>query len=103
MAEQASITEAQANLSALVDKVAQGRKRVVLTSHGRPRAALVSVRDLEKLEPTPASGVSEQRPKRQVDWLEELDQLIERQRRDRGDVPMTPSVEDLYAIRDGKE
>jgi prevent-host-death family protein len=44
--------EAKAKLSSLVNAVAYGGERVIIESRGRPKAALVSVRDLERLEGT---------------------------------------------------
>jgi len=41
--------EAARNFSALVSRAAFGGERIVLTRHGRPIAAVVSVADLEKL------------------------------------------------------
>ena len=48
--EKASIVEARNTLSALINKVAYGGIRVTLESRGKPKAALVSIEDLEKLE-----------------------------------------------------
>lgn len=45
-----SITEAKTRLSALVNRVAYSHERVILESHGRPKAALVSLEDLHALE-----------------------------------------------------
>jgi prevent-host-death family protein len=43
------IGEAKTRLSSLVNAVAYGGERVVIESRGRPKAALVSVEDLERL------------------------------------------------------
>ncbi len=45
-----SIAGIKRNISTLVNRVAFGRERIVLTSRGRPKAALVSVEDLWRLE-----------------------------------------------------
>ncbi len=45
------LVAARAELSDLCMRVAFGRERVILTRHGRPAAALVSVDDLEQLAP----------------------------------------------------
>lgn len=42
--------EAKTRLSSLVNVVAYGGERVVIESRGRPKAALVSVEDLERLQ-----------------------------------------------------
>jgi prevent-host-death family protein len=48
--EKASIAEAKNTLSSLINKVAYGKTRVVLESRGKPKAAIVSTGDLERLE-----------------------------------------------------
>src|ERR1044071_4550648 len=48
--EKASVAHAKNTLSSLINKVAYGKTRVVLESRGRPKAALISTEDLEKLE-----------------------------------------------------
>lgn len=50
MAKGVPLGEAKAKLSSLVNAVAYGGERVVIESRGRPKAALVSVGDLERLE-----------------------------------------------------
>jgi prevent-host-death family protein len=42
--------EAKARLSSLINAVAYGGERIVIESRGRPKAALVSVGDFERLE-----------------------------------------------------
>lgn len=54
MTEQAvSLSEAKARLSALINRVAYSRERVILTSHGRPKAALIGLDDLQALQSGP--------------------------------------------------
>ena len=48
--ERASVARAKDALSSLINKVAYGKTRIVLESRGKPKAALVSTEDLEKLE-----------------------------------------------------
>jgi prevent-host-death family protein len=48
--EKTSVAEAKNTLSRLIHKVAYGKTRVVLESRGKPKAALVSTADLERLE-----------------------------------------------------
>jgi|ERR687891_24001 prevent-host-death family protein len=50
MAEKVSVAEVKAKLSALLGEVAYGGKRFIIQRHGRPLAALVNVKDLERLE-----------------------------------------------------
>ena len=44
------IAEFKRNVPAFVDRAASGQERILLTSRGVPKAALVSVEDLQKLE-----------------------------------------------------
>ncbi len=48
--EKASIAHAKNTLSSLINKVAYGKTRVLLESRGKPKAALISTEDLERLE-----------------------------------------------------
>lgn len=50
MTEKIRVTEAKANLSALMARVSYGGERFVIERRGRPLAALVGVEDLERLE-----------------------------------------------------
>lgn len=48
--EKASVAQAKNTLSSLINKVAYGKSRILLESRGKPKAALVSTKDLERLE-----------------------------------------------------
>lgn len=56
--EPVPVTEARAQLSELVGRVAFGGQRIPLSRHGRIRAALVSADDLARLEELDAAGLS---------------------------------------------
>ena len=45
-----SAAEARENLSDVINRVAYGQERIVLTRHGKPLVALVPIDDLEALE-----------------------------------------------------
>ena len=47
---QVSIGRVKRDISDLVNRVAYGGERIVLTSRGRPKAAIVSIEDYELLE-----------------------------------------------------
>jgi prevent-host-death family protein len=47
--ESVSISSIKRDISALVNRVAFGGQRVILTSRGRPKAAIVGLADLERL------------------------------------------------------
>lgn len=44
-----SMTELRQRLGALVNQAAYGDERIVLVSHGQPKAAIIGVTDLERL------------------------------------------------------
>jgi len=50
MMDSVSIAEVKRSISTLVNRVAFGGERIILTSRGRPKAALISIEDLRKLE-----------------------------------------------------
>ncbi|MBI3980335.1 MAG: type II toxin-antitoxin system Phd/YefM family antitoxin [Chloroflexi bacterium] len=96
MVRHASIAEARADLSALVNRVAHGRERIILTSRGRPKAALVGLEDLGALEELAVSSTVDESA------LVEADQLVERISRRRQGAYLANSADDLAAIREGE-
>ena len=56
----ASIGEVKRDISELVSRVAYGRERIVLTSRGKPKAALVSLEDYERLQEQEQSNALQQ-------------------------------------------
>ncbi|MBI2875974.1 MAG: type II toxin-antitoxin system Phd/YefM family antitoxin [Candidatus Tectomicrobia bacterium] len=44
------IAEAKNALSTIVNRVAFGRERIILESRGKPKAAVISIEDLQRLE-----------------------------------------------------
>ena len=48
--QKVSIGQVKRDISELVNRVAYGRERILLTSRGKPKAALVSIEDYEWLE-----------------------------------------------------
>lgn len=50
MDKRVSIGQVKRDISELVNRVAFGGERIVLTSRGKPKAALVSIADYQKLE-----------------------------------------------------
>jgi prevent-host-death family protein len=45
-----SISNLKSRLSDVLNRVAYGRERIVVSSHGKPKAAVISVEDLKLLE-----------------------------------------------------
>jgi prevent-host-death family protein len=95
VAKVVSIGEAKARLSSLVNAVAFGGERVVIQSRGRPKAALVGVEDLRRVE-----GTRHVRPTRAHRALA-LTQA-ERVRRALHGLKLTDSVEELVRLRQAR-
>lgn len=45
-----SVTEAKRSFSELLNRAAYGQERIVVTSHSKPKAAVISIEDLRRLE-----------------------------------------------------
>ena len=93
MAKEVSVGEAKAKLSSLINAVAYGGERVIIQSRGRPKAALVSVEDLRRLE-----GVRPLRPSKAQRALA-LAQADRVRQALRG-FKLTDSVEELVQVRE---
>lgn len=96
MLRRVSMKEAKDNLSALANIVAHGHERVVLTSRGRPKAALVGLEDLAALEDLSVVSVLDE------STLGEADSLRERILGRRRGALLSDSADDLVAIREGE-
>jgi prevent-host-death family protein len=85
-----SIGRVKRDISALVNRVAYGGERILLTSRGKPKAALVSLEDYEKLTRLSlATKLS-----RWESWLAESDSLKAEILARRGEEPL--DVETLW-------
>ena len=63
--DRVSIGQIKREISDLVNRVAYRGERIVLTSRGKPKAALVSLEDYERLQHLPTDGRG-----RWDDWLD---------------------------------
>jgi prevent-host-death family protein len=88
-----SIGQVKRDISTLVNRVAFGGERIILTSRGKPKAALISIEDLQILEQTGqeqarrmaaleraqalGARIRSERPAHDVDSVELLRQLRE--------------------------
>lgn len=50
MVAHTSVTEAKRSFSELLNRAAYGNERIVVTSHDNPKAAVISIEDLRRLE-----------------------------------------------------
>ncbi|HUX77192.1 MAG TPA: type II toxin-antitoxin system Phd/YefM family antitoxin [Anaerolineae bacterium] len=79
-----AIGQVKRDLSDLVNRVAYGGERILLTSRGKPKAALVSFEDYQRLEQERAS----QDLARWQAWLAESEKLAADILERRGGVPL---------------
>ena len=86
-----SIGQVKRDISELVNRVAFGGERIILTSRGRPKAAIVSVEDYARLE----GAEMEQVLAEWSAWLDSCGELGESVLRRRGERPL-----DLDALWD---
>jgi prevent-host-death family protein len=78
------IGQVKRDISDLVNKVAYRGERIVLTSRGKPKAALVSMEDYQRLTEEQAND----RLARWHAWLSEADALAEKVMDRRGGTPV---------------
>jgi prevent-host-death family protein len=86
------IAQAKRDLSVLIRRVTRGGQRILLTAHGKPQAALVSIEDLERLQRTAS-----------FDWqaaLTQADTVREMIRARRGGVPLPDSAAGINELRE---
>jgi prevent-host-death family protein len=79
-----AIGQVKRDLSELINRVSYGGERIVLTSRGKPKAALVSFEDYQRLEQEQAS----QDLARWQAWLAESEKLTADILERRGGVPL---------------
>ena len=72
---QVSIGRVKRDISDLVNRVAYGGERIVLTSRGKPKAALVSIEDYERLERERESQARQTRLAHWQAWLRDAETL----------------------------
>lgn len=78
-----SIGQVKRDISDMVNRVAYARERIVLTSRGKPKAALVSMEDYARLQQMAAEG-----PGRWQAWREENERLSDAILARRGQEPI---------------
>jgi prevent-host-death family protein len=89
-----SLTELKQNLGEVVNRAAYGNERIILLSRGKPRAALISIQDLEKLEQLAQEAQTTRNIQEQMELLAQMDAL--RAQMD----TVTDSVEVLREVRE---
>lgn len=64
-----SIGQVKRDISELVNRVAYGKEQIILTSRGKPKAALISIEDYERLRQKPTQA------EKWADWVARSDAL----------------------------
>jgi prevent-host-death family protein len=72
-----SVTDLKQNLGEIINKAAYGGHRIILLSHGKERAALISIEDLRLLETLQEKTNQDIYQNRQLNLLSEARQLRE--------------------------
>jgi prevent-host-death family protein len=96
-----SMTQAKNELADVVNRVAYGGERIILLSRGKPKAAIISIEDLQLLE-----GLREEKEvhrARMKDWLAEARALRRKILKRRGGLPLPDSVEMLRELREERD
>lgn len=93
-----SLTDLKRNLGEIVNRAAYGKERIILLSRGKPRAALISIQDLEQLEMLAQTAQAARNIQEQMDLLAEMDALREQIRQEFGE--LTDSVDVLHEVRE---
>ena len=93
-----SIGQIKRDISELVNRVAYGGERIILVSRGKPKAALVSLEDYEKIQQIEA-GLSPR-----AAWLSQAEVLAERihQRREQQPVDVQRLLDENRADLEGR-
>jgi prevent-host-death family protein len=96
------IADIKRNISSLVNRVAYGRERILLTSRGKPKAALVSIEDLHKLEMIDKTTSPPSQAQRKAALaMAQAVRAITLARR--GGVPFSDVSEDLRRLREERD
>ena len=74
-----SIGEVKRDISELVNRVAFGHERIVLTSRGKPKAAIVSMEDYQRLQEQEQAGEQQH----WADWFRRANELSQQILRER--------------------
>ncbi len=87
-----ALSAARDHLSRIVNDVAHGNERVILESHGRAKAAIVGLRDLERIGAAATDDEGESIS--MLHWLEDVERHMAAAR-----VPRNASLEALREVR----
>jgi prevent-host-death family protein len=93
------IAEARRDLSAIINRVVYGDERIILASRGKPKAAIISIEDLRKLEEIEKTADEGARTERKA-ALAMAKAVREMSLRRRSGVPFPDVSKDLQELRE---
>ena len=93
------IAEARRDLSAIINRVVYGGERIILASRGKPKAAIISMEDLYRLEGMEKTADERARTERKA-ALAMAKAVRETSLRRRAGVPFPDVSEDLHELRE---
>ncbi len=96
------IAEIKRSISTIINRVTFGRERIILTSRGKPKAALVSIEDLQKLEAMEKTYTPPSRAQRKA-ALAMAQAVREMTLARRGGIPFSNVAEDLRKLREERD
>jgi prevent-host-death family protein len=95
-----SIAEVKNTISTLINRVAFGQERVILTSRGKPKAALVSMEDLKRLESQDSTAPSRAQRKAALELAQAVREMSLVRR---GGVSFANVAADLNQLREERD
>jgi len=93
------IAEARRDLSSIINRVAYGSERIILASRGKPKAAIISIEDLHRLEEMEKTTDERARTERKA-ALAMAKAVREMSLRRRKGVPFPDVGQDLQELRE---
>ena len=94
-----SVTELKQNLGTIVNQVSYGGQRIILLSHGKEKAALISIEDLRLLETLQKENQRAIYQNQQLNLLGEVRQLRESAGKMAYQVDSTSTLEEVREER----
>jgi prevent-host-death family protein len=97
-----SMTDLRQNLASLINRATYGGERIVLVSHGEPKAVIISVDELRRLE---QQGDEQMRRRQFTQTMAAADRLREEARRwqEEHGIEVEDSVETLRRLREERD
>lgn len=89
-----SLTDLKQNMGEIINRAAYGNERIIILSRGKPRAALINIQELERLELLAQEAQTDRNVQEQLDLLADMAAL--RAQMD----TMTDSAEVLREVRE---